>query len=92
MTRSWIWFPNISVATFYHVGFDMEYPYNVCGGMQDNYDWCGPSAVRAANGITNDRWHTVAGRRRLRHDHGLSATAASSTPNPRTATRRGATG
>jgi hypothetical protein len=61
MTRSWIWFPNIPVATFYHVGFDMESPYNVCGGMQDNYDWCGPSAVRSANGITNDRWHTVQG-------------------------------
>jgi hypothetical protein len=61
MTRTWIWFPNIPVATFYHVGFDMESPFNVCGGMQDNYDWCGPSAVRTSNGITNDRWHTVQG-------------------------------
>jgi hypothetical protein len=61
MTRSWIWFPNLSIATFYHASYDMEYPYNVCGGMQDNYNWCGPSAVRAAGGITNDRWHQVQG-------------------------------
>ncbi len=61
MTRTWIWFPNISIATFYHVGYNMDYPYEVCGGMQDNYNWCGPSAVRASNGITNDRWHQVQG-------------------------------
>ena len=86
---TWIWFPNLPIATFYHVGYDMEYPYNVCGGMQDNYDWCGPSAVRTANGITNDRWHTVQG-----GDGFVTimdrATGASSTPNRRTATSRGA--
>ena len=53
--------PNLPIATFYHVGYDNEYPYNVCGGMQDNYDWCGPSAVRTVGGIANDRWHTVQG-------------------------------
>ncbi len=61
MAKSWIWFPNLPIATFYHVGYDNEYPYNVCGGMQDNYDWCGPSAVRTVGGISNDRWHTVQG-------------------------------
>ena len=61
MAKSWIWFPNLPIATFYHVGTDNEYPYNVCGGMQDNYDWCGPSAVRTSGGISNDRWHTVQG-------------------------------
>jgi photosystem II stability/assembly factor-like uncharacterized protein len=61
MTKSWIWAPNLPIATFYHVGYDNEYPYNVCGGMQDNYNWCGPSAVRTAGGISNDRWHTIQG-------------------------------
>ncbi len=61
MTKSWIWHPNLPIATFYHVGYDNEYPYNVCGGMQDNYNWCGPSAVRSSPGITNDRWHTIQG-------------------------------
>ena len=39
----------------------METPFNVCGGMQDNYDWCGPSAVRIARGISNDDWYQVQG-------------------------------
>ncbi|HTR79521.1 MAG TPA: hypothetical protein VMH39_15490, partial [Gemmatimonadaceae bacterium] len=61
LTRSWIWFPNIPVGLFYHVDYDLSEPFNVCGGMQDNYDWCGPSAVRSARGITNDRWQQVQG-------------------------------
>jgi len=61
MTRSWIFYPNIVAGLFYHVGFDYEYPYNVCGGMQDNYDWCGPSAVRTQVGIPADRWQSIQG-------------------------------
>ena len=38
MTKSRIWHPNLPIATIYHVGYDNEYPYNVCGGMQDNYN------------------------------------------------------
>ena len=56
-------------ALFYHVGYDLETPFNVCGGMQDNYDWCGPSASRFTRGITNGRLVPGAGRRRLRRDH-----------------------
>ena len=73
---------------FYHVGYDLETPYNVCGGMQDNYNWCGPSAARFARGITNDRLVPGAGRRRLRRRSSISATRASSTPSRRTATSR----
>jgi hypothetical protein len=61
MTRTFIWYPNLPVGLFYHVGFDNETPFNVCGGMQDNYDWCGPSAVRTQNGISNDRWQSIQG-------------------------------
>jgi photosystem II stability/assembly factor-like uncharacterized protein len=61
MGHSWIFYPAIPAGLFYHVGFDYEYPYNVCGGMQDNYDWCGPSAVRTAAGISNDKWQSVQG-------------------------------
>ena len=61
LTQTWVFFPNIPVGLFYHIGYDLEYPYSVCGGMQDNYDWCGPSAVRTRNGISNDRWQSIQG-------------------------------
>ncbi len=61
MAKTWIFHANLPVGLFYHVGFDMETPYNVCGGMQDNYDWCGPSATRQAVGILNSDWFQIAG-------------------------------
>ena len=59
--KTWVFFPNLPVGLFYHVSVDMATPYTVCGGMQDNYDWCGPSAVRGVAGIANHQWTTVQG-------------------------------
>ncbi len=59
--KTWVFVPNLPVGLFYHVSYDMATPYNVCGGMQDNYDWCGPSAVRGAAGIANHQWTTIQG-------------------------------
>lgn len=59
--KKWLWLPHLPVGQFYHVGFDMQDPYNVCGGLQDNNSWCGPSATRSAYGIGNDAWLTVVG-------------------------------
>lgn len=61
MSRTWIQHPNLPLALFYHVSVDMETPYNVCGGLQDNYNWCGPSAVRFSRGIVNSDWYQVQG-------------------------------
>ncbi|HUR34555.1 MAG TPA: hypothetical protein VM032_12220, partial [Vicinamibacterales bacterium] len=61
MGKTWTFFPNLPVGLFYHVSYDMATPFNVCGGMQDNYDWCGPSQVRGAAGIANHHWTTVQG-------------------------------
>jgi len=60
-SKTWVFFPNLPVGTFYHVSYDMATPFNVCGGLQDNYDWCGPSAVRGVAGIANHHWVTVQG-------------------------------
>ena len=48
---------NLPVGQFYHVGFDMELPYNVYGGLQDNGSWMGPS--QSPNGIENKDWRSV---------------------------------
>src|ERR1035437_1371698 len=60
MAKTWMFAANLPVGLFYHVGYDMEIPYNVCGGMQDNYDWCGPSATRQSAGILNSDWFQIA--------------------------------
>lgn len=52
---------NMDIGQFYHVAYDMETPYNVYGGLQDNYSWGGPSAVRGRDGIVNDDWFSVQG-------------------------------
>ena len=59
--KKWLWLSHLPVGQYYHVGFDMQEPYNVCGGLQDNNSWCGPSATRSAHGIGNDMWLTVVG-------------------------------
>ena len=59
--KTWVFVPNLPVGLFYHVSYDMATPFNVCGGMQDNYDWCGPSAVRGSAGIANHHWTTIQG-------------------------------
>ena len=61
MSKTWVFFPNLPVGLFYHVSYDMATPFNVCGGMQDNYDWCGPSQVRGTAGIANHHWTTIQG-------------------------------
>src|SRR3954469_22038153 len=59
--KTWNFVKNIPVGLFYHVSYDMATPYNICGGMQDNYSWCGPSAVRGAVGIAGFNWATMQG-------------------------------
>ena len=35
--ETWDGVYNMDLGQFYHVSFDMETPYHVCGGLQDNY-------------------------------------------------------
>jgi photosystem II stability/assembly factor-like uncharacterized protein len=58
---TWDYHNDIAAAQFYQVSADMRRPYYVCGGLQDNQAWCGPSAVRAQFGAVNTDWFTIAG-------------------------------
>jgi photosystem II stability/assembly factor-like uncharacterized protein len=58
-TKHWRMFDNIALGQFYAVGFDMRDPYYVCGGLQDNDSWCGPSNSRSFHGIRNHDWYEV---------------------------------
>ncbi|MGH7528862.1 MAG: WD40/YVTN/BNR-like repeat-containing protein [Gemmatimonadales bacterium] len=54
-------FPNIlPLGQFYNISYGMEFPYTVCGGLQDNGSWCGPSR-RREDDITNADWVNVGG-------------------------------
>jgi len=50
---------NLPVSQFYHVSVDLDRPYHVYGGLQDNSSWVGESEY--PGGITNSRWENMYG-------------------------------
>jgi len=59
--RTWEYVNSVALGQFYEVGVDMRKPYWICGGLQDNGSWCGPSATLFQQGITNEDWFRVGG-------------------------------
>lgn len=57
--KTWRFIGNLPVAQFYHINVDMETPYNVYGGMQDNGSWRGPAYSWRAQGIRNSYWQEI---------------------------------
>jgi photosystem II stability/assembly factor-like uncharacterized protein len=58
---SWRKYDNLAIGQVYQVGVDMRDPYYVCGGLQDNSPWCGPSRTLNSYGIRNADWYDVWG-------------------------------
>lgn len=50
--KTWIKCNPIPLGQFYSVTYDMQEPYNIYGGMQDNGVWFGPSTYTYSNA-----WH-----------------------------------
>jgi hypothetical protein len=59
--ETWDIINNVVLSQFYQIFFDDRDPYYVCGGLQDNGSWCGPSQTNNPDGILKDDWYTVAG-------------------------------
>jgi sortilin (neurotensin receptor 3) len=56
---NWRYLNQMAMGQPYHVSYNMDYPYRVCGGLQDNGTWCAPS--RVSGQITSYHWATISG-------------------------------
>ncbi len=79
--RTWRFVDNLPLGQYYHIDIDMETPYNIYGGMQDNGSWRGPAYVWQRGGIRNplfqevgfgDGFHTTWDRSNPRYGYSMS--------------------
>ena len=59
--KNWSHFDNVSMAQLYAINFDMDFPYNIYGGMQDFGTWKGPSIKKGRFPIRFEDWEHVFG-------------------------------
>ncbi len=58
---AWDHLEKFGVGEFYRVNVDRSTPFRICGGLQDNTNWMGPSATRTKEGIRIGDWQTLHG-------------------------------
>jgi photosystem II stability/assembly factor-like uncharacterized protein len=56
---TWRFIENLPLAQFYEISVDMDTPYHVMGGLQDNGSWIGPGVTWHSGGIRYYDWHEV---------------------------------
>ena len=60
--KGWNHLNSIPAGEFYRITLDDAKPYfRIAGGLQDNENWVGPSAVQSKEGIRNSDWTALAG-------------------------------
>jgi photosystem II stability/assembly factor-like uncharacterized protein len=57
----WAHLSTMAVGEFYRISLDASTPYRICGGLQDNLNWVGPSATATKDGIVHSDWINVQG-------------------------------
>lgn len=71
-SKTWHFINNVALGEFYNIAVDMKEDYTICGGLQDNQTWCGPSRTRwevdswmggppSHDGILNSSWTDIGG-------------------------------
>ncbi|MDH3732812.1 MAG: hypothetical protein OEU54_04725 [Gemmatimonadota bacterium] len=55
-SKTWRAITNMAIGQFYEIGVDMSEPYKVCGGLQDNGNWCAPHRTQSTWGPRNREW------------------------------------
>jgi photosystem II stability/assembly factor-like uncharacterized protein len=57
----WEFQNRFAAGEFYRINVDMSQPYRICGGLQDNTNWVGPSRTYTKDGIQNGDWIQIGG-------------------------------
>jgi len=59
--KNWDVVNTFAFTQFYHINYDMQSPYKVCGGLQDNGNWCGASNSLSPQGLRQADWYNISG-------------------------------
>ncbi len=59
--KTWYHPDELPLAQLYEIGIDLDYPYNVYGGMQDFGTWKGPSTKKGRFPIRFEDWEHMLG-------------------------------
>ena len=57
---NWRYLNTMALGQFYDISYNMDKPYRVCGGLQDNGTWCGPSRLSRSR-LSQYHWATISG-------------------------------
>ncbi len=57
----WVHLNSMAIGEYYRIAVESSAPYRICGGLQDNVNWLGPSETRSKEGITNADWTNIYG-------------------------------